>query len=44
MASRLEAIDPQERFLDFFKKEKYRDKISQLAITGQESITVIFGY
>ncbi|KON33837.1 MAG: hypothetical protein AC479_03070 [miscellaneous Crenarchaeota group-6 archaeon AD8-1] len=42
MASKLEAVDPQEQFLDFFKKKKYRDKISQLAITGQESITVVF--
>lgn len=42
MASKLEAVDPQEQFLDFFKKKKYRDKISQLGITGQESITVVF--
>ena len=42
MANELEAVDPQERFLDFFKKERYRDKISQLAISGQESITVVF--
>lgn len=37
-----EIIDPQERFLDFFKKEKYRQKISQMAIQGKESITVEF--
>ena len=42
MASKLEAVDPQEQFLDFFKKKKYRDKISQLGITGQESINVVF--
>ncbi len=39
---KLETVDPQERFLEFFKKEKYRDKISQMAIAGQESITVFF--
>ncbi|MGF3521719.1 MAG: minichromosome maintenance protein MCM [Candidatus Bathyarchaeia archaeon] len=37
-----ETTDPQERFLDFFKKEKYRQKISQMAIQGKESITVEF--
>jgi len=37
-----ETIDPQERFLDFFKKEKYRQKISQMAIHGKESLTVDF--
>jgi replicative DNA helicase Mcm len=42
MTKGLETIDPQERFLDFFKKEKYRQRISQMAITGRESITVDF--
>ena len=42
MAREMETIDPQERFLEFFKKEKYRQKISQMAITGRESITVDF--
>ncbi|HUU88192.1 MAG TPA: minichromosome maintenance protein MCM [Candidatus Glassbacteria bacterium] len=42
MGHELETVDPQERFLEFFKKEKYRDKISQMAIVGQESITVFF--
>ena len=42
MAKELELIDPQERFLEFFKKEKYRQRISQLAITGKGSITVDF--
>ncbi|HLE75722.1 MAG TPA: minichromosome maintenance protein MCM [Candidatus Bathyarchaeia archaeon] len=42
MARELETIDPQERFLEFFKKEKYRQRISQTAITGKESITVDF--
>ncbi len=42
MARTQETIDPQERFLDFFKKEKYRQKISQMAIQGKDSITVDF--
>jgi DNA replicative helicase MCM subunit Mcm2 (Cdc46/Mcm family) len=42
MARELETIDPQERFLEFLKKEKYRQRISQMAITGKESITVDF--
>ncbi|HKZ88105.1 MAG TPA: minichromosome maintenance protein MCM [Candidatus Bathyarchaeia archaeon] len=40
--AREDTTDPQERFLDFFKKEKYRQKISQMAIQGRESITVDF--
>ena len=35
-------IDPQERFLEFFKKEKYRQRIGQMAIQGKESFTVEF--
>jgi len=42
MARELATVDPQERFLDFFKKAKYRQKISQIGITGIESITVDF--
>ena len=42
MARELATVDPQERFLEFFKKEKYRRKIAQMSITGRESITVDF--
>jgi replicative DNA helicase Mcm len=42
MARELATVDPQERFLEFFKRGKYRQKISQMAITGIESITVDF--
>jgi replicative DNA helicase Mcm len=42
LAGELATIDPQERFLEFFKREKYRQRISQMAITGKESITVDF--
>ena len=45
-------VDPQQRFIEFFKifkegsekgqKEKYRARLSQLAITGKTSITINF--
>jgi len=38
----LEAMDPQKRFQEFFKKEKYRERIAQLAISGKGSITIDF--
>jgi replicative DNA helicase Mcm len=41
-------VDPQECFLEFFKKEKYRQRISQMAIQGKESFLLefedLFGY
>jgi len=42
MTGILETVDPQERFLEFFKTEKYRQKISQMAIAGRESIAADF--
>ena len=42
MTSTQQTVDPQERFLEFFKKEKYRQKISQMALSGRESFTVDF--
>jgi len=42
MTTKQETIDPQERFLEFFKKERYRQRIRQMALTGKESITVDF--
>ena len=42
MTGMLETVDPQERFLEFFKIEKYRQKISQMAISGGESIIAYF--
>jgi replicative DNA helicase Mcm len=42
MARELKMVDPQERFLEFFKREKYRERISQMAIAGRESLTVDF--
>ena len=35
-------VDPQQRFQEFFKKEKYRQRIAQLAITGKGSVTIDF--
>jgi replicative DNA helicase Mcm len=40
--AREETTDPQERFLEFFKMEKYRERISQMAIQGKESFSVDF--
>jgi replicative DNA helicase Mcm len=42
MANEQVAVDPQQRFQEFFKKEKYRQRIAQLAITGRGSITIDF--
>lgn len=40
--AREQTIDPQERFLEFFKKEKYRQRIGQMAIQGKESVIIEF--
>lgn len=42
MTKELETVDPQKSFLEFFKKEKYRQRISQMAIAGSESIAIDF--
>jgi replicative DNA helicase Mcm len=42
MGEELEAVDPQERFQEFFKTEKYRQRISQMAVAGRTSLTVDF--
>ncbi|MGC8999279.1 MAG: minichromosome maintenance protein MCM [Candidatus Bathyarchaeia archaeon] len=42
MTEELEIIDPQERFLELFKTEKYRQRISQLAVSGKTSLIVEF--
>src|SRR4030067_1708734 len=42
MAQKQATVDPQERFLEFFKKERYRQRIRNMALTGKESITVDF--
>ncbi|MCL5877671.1 MAG: minichromosome maintenance protein MCM [Candidatus Bathyarchaeota archaeon] len=38
----LETVEPTKRFQEFFKKEKYRQRIAQLAITGKNSLTIDF--
>jgi replicative DNA helicase Mcm len=38
----LETIDPQERFQELFKREKYRQRISQMALAGKTSLIVDF--
>jgi replicative DNA helicase Mcm len=42
MTEELEVIDPQERFTEFFKRERYRQGISQMAVTGMTSLIVDF--
>ena len=42
MEQKQATVDPQERFLEFFKKERYRQRIRNMALTGKESITVDF--
>ncbi len=42
MANTQIAVDPQQRFQEFFKKEKYRQRIAQLAIQGKTSLTIDF--
>lgn len=42
MTEELEVIDPQEHFQEFFKLEKYRKRISQMAVAGQTSLIVDF--
>ena len=42
MTEELEIVDPQERFLELFKTEKYRQRISQLTVSGKTSLIVEF--
>ena len=38
----LTGLDPQSRFQDFLKSDKYRRRLSQMAVEGSTSITVDF--
>ncbi len=42
MANTQLTVDPQQLFQEFFKKEKYRQRIAQLAITGRNSVIIDF--
>ncbi len=42
MANEQLTVDPQQRFQEFFKREKYRQRIGQLAITGKNSLIIDF--
>ncbi|MCW3981280.1 MAG: minichromosome maintenance protein MCM [Candidatus Bathyarchaeota archaeon] len=35
-------LDPQQRFEDFFKQQKYRERISQLSVSNSTALTVDF--
>jgi replicative DNA helicase Mcm len=38
----LKTVDPQEQFQEFLKTEKYRQRISQMAVGGRTSLTIDF--
>ncbi|MCL2475477.1 minichromosome maintenance protein MCM [Candidatus Bathycorpusculum sp.] len=38
----IEISDAQQRFQEFFKKEKYRQRIAQLSISGKNSLAIDF--
>jgi replicative DNA helicase Mcm len=42
MTEKLETLDPQALFQEFFKAEKYRQRISQMAVAGKTSLIVDF--
>jgi len=42
MTEELETIDPQERFQEFLKTEEYRQRITQMAVSGKTSLIVDF--
>lgn len=42
MTGELETVDPQELFQEFLKTEKYRHRISQMAVSGRTSLAVDF--
>jgi len=42
MTGELETVDPQERFQEFFKADRYRERISQMAVAGKTSLIVDF--
>ncbi|MFQ5836366.1 MAG: Minichromosome maintenance protein MCM, partial [Candidatus Bathyarchaeia archaeon] len=42
MTEEMLAADPQERFQDFLKSDKYRERLSRMAIAGRTSLIVDF--
>ena len=42
MTEELETVDSQERFQEFLKTEKYRQRISQMAVSGKTSLIIDF--
>jgi replicative DNA helicase Mcm len=42
MNEEMEVLDPQELFQEFFKLDRYRQRISQLAVSGKTSLIVDF--
>ena len=42
MTEEIVAADPQERLQDFLKSDKYRERLSRMAIAGNTSLTIDF--
>jgi replicative DNA helicase Mcm len=42
MTEEMLTADPEALFLDFFKNDKYRDRLSVMAVSGKKSFTVDF--
>jgi len=42
MTEEVETIDPQERFQELFKADRYRQRISQMAVAGKTTLIVDF--
>ncbi len=42
MTEELEAVDPQEQFQEFLKMDRYRQRISQMAVGGKTSLMLDF--
>jgi replicative DNA helicase Mcm len=42
MTEEIEVIDPQERFQEFLKTERYRQRISQMSVGGKTSLIIDF--
>ncbi len=42
MTEELETVDPQEQFQEFLKTERYRQRISQMAVAGKTSLIIDF--
>ena len=42
MTEEMLTADPEKLFLDFFKSDKYRERLSSMAVSGRASLVVDF--